>query len=92
MAQQRAPWWSKSVKRSKTIKPLNALDLAVFEKNTKRALHALETSGDAGLQKVLDQMFPGTKASSPSSPEPQQGSPETPPSPNASPSRTNSTA
>jgi hypothetical protein len=46
----------------KRLKPLSSRDLAISKGNMLRAVRALQTGGDAALDKELDRIFPGTKA------------------------------
>jgi len=46
------------------MKPTSAASAAIAARNLAHCLRAMEQSGEAGLQKELDRMYPGTKADS----------------------------
>ena len=52
----------KSRDKTARYKSLTAFDIAIANRNMKRCLDALEKDGEAGLQKELDRMYPGTTA------------------------------
>jgi len=43
------------------VKPLSDEDLKISQANSQRALKALNSSGEAGLDKELDRLFPGSE-------------------------------
>jgi len=45
-----------------SVKPTSAASAARAARNVARCLRAMEQSGEAGLQKELDRIYPGTTA------------------------------